>query len=469
MSNSPDDLPDDLAALDEQARVCQKSGDLNAALACYEKALRIDPRHHRAFSGMGMAFANAGWEEDAIRAFETALAIEPDQLEAINGLGIQYKRQGRFDRAMAQFDHALALCPDDGEQRRGLQRNRAMVLGALGRLDEEEAVYRKILARDPADADAHSGLASLLLLTGRLPEGWREYEWRFATTGGAVRRPASGLPRWSGETVARESSGLIIYTEQGFGDALQFSRFVPPVAERFGRVRLYTRKPLWRLFEHSFGALAEVVAEDMNAKDESGFTHHCPLLSLPLALGTTLESIPADVPYIAAPPGLTEKWSARLKPLPGRKVGVVWAGGEIYGFDRLRTVRLKQLESLLGIGGISWVSLQKGNSASQIAEEGLSDSMLNVMDELDDFADTAALIEALDLVISVDTATAHLAGALAKPVWLLNRAGSEWRWLLGRNDSPWYPTMRIFRQQQSRQWEPVVREVAEALQVAGGR
>jgi hypothetical protein len=406
---------------------------------------------------MGLAFTDAGWEDDAIRAFETALAIEPDQLEATNGLGILYRRQGRFDLALARFDHALALNPDDT----GPRYNRAMVLGALGRLDEEEAEYRKILARDPADADAHFGLACVLLLTGRLPEGWREYEWRFASRiDEAVRRLSSSLPRWTGEAVARESSGLIIYAEQGFGDSIQFSRFVPLVAERFGRVRLLTRKPLLRLFEHSFGALAEVVAEDRN---ESGFTHHCPLLSLPLALGTTLESIPADIPYIAAPPERMGKWSARLNSLPGKKVGVVWAGGEIYRGDKLRTVRLKQLEPLFGVGGISWVSLQKGSGVRQIAEEGWSGLILNPMDEVEDFADTAAIIAHLDLVISVDTSVQHLAGAMGVPVWLVNRAVSEWRWLLEREDSPWYPTMRIFRQASFGDWDSVMSNVAEAL------
>jgi tetratricopeptide (TPR) repeat protein len=461
--------PDALPTLDELAQVCQESGDLDAALTCYEKALRIDPRHSRAFAGMGIAFTDAGWEDDAVRAFETALAIEPDQLEATNGLGILYKRQGRFDLALARFDHALALSPDDT----GLQRNRAMILGALGRFDEEEAVYREILARDPTDADAHFGLACVLLLTGRLPEGWREYEWRFVSrqSGEAIRRPASGLPRWAGEAVARESSGLVIYAEQGFGDGIQFSRFVPLVAERFGRVRLHTRKPLLRLFERSFGALAEVVAEDRNKRDESGFTHHCPLLSLPLALGTTLETIPASSPYLRADAEKSRRWRERLasKELKGRlKIGVAWATGKRGVHKRSFELGLSLLEPMWSGIDACWVSLNKEPlDPSQAAVLQRAD-VVDWSGELDDFDDTAALIEALDLVISVDTATAHLAGALARPVWLLNRAESEWRWLLGRDDSPWYPTMRIFRQRQSRQWEPVLQDVAEALRAMIG-
>lgn len=454
--------PDALRTLDELALVCQESGDLSAALTCYEQELRIDPRHHRAFAGMGLAFADAGWEEDAIRSFETALAIEPNQIEATNGLGILYKRQGRLDLAMAQFDRALALNPGDN----GLLRNRAMVLGALGRFDEEVAAYRQILARDPDDADAHFGLACVLLLTGQLPEGWREYEWRFASrqAGESIKAPVTGLLRWSGEFVGPES-GLVIYAEQGFGDGIQFSRFVPLAAKRFGRVRLQTRKPLLRLCQRSFGAFAEVVAD---VPDERGLTHHCPLLSLPLAFGTALDSLPAKVPYLRTDEEKCRRWHEWLADEARLKIGVAWATGKRGKHKRSFELSPALLEPLLTGIDARWVSLNKEPlDAAQLAvlkNAGVTDWS----DELSDFDDTAALIEALDLVISVDTATAHLAGALGKPVWLLNRAESEWRWLLERTDSPWYPTMRIFRQRQSRQWEPVVQDVAAALRAMIG-
>lgn len=455
--------PEALPTLDELALVCQESGDLNGALSCYEKELRIDQRHHRAFAGMGMAFADAGWEEDAIRSFETALAIEPNQLEATNGLGVLYKRQGRFDLAMAQFERALALSPGD----LGLERNRAMVLGALGRFDEEVAAYRRILAQAPDDPDAHFGLACTLLLTGQLPEGWREYEWRFASrqAGESIKVPETGLPRWSGEPVNPTSSGLVIYAEQGFGDGIQFSRFVPLAAERFGRVRLQTRKPLLALFQRSFGEVAEVVAE---SPDEQGFTHHCPLLSLPLAFDTALETIPATVPYLRVDAGKSRQWQERLANEPRLKVGVAWATGKRGKHKRSFELSPVLLAPLFASVDARWVSLNKEpldpQQAGLLQQQGVTDWS----GELHDFDDTAALIEALDLVISVDTATAHLAGALGKPVWLLNRAESEWRWLVGRSDSPWYPSMRLFRQRQSRQWEPVVQEVAAALRPMTG-
>jgi hypothetical protein len=180
-------------------------------------------------------------------------------------------------------------------------------------------------------------------------------------------------------------------------------------------------------------------------------------------MGTTLEDIPADVPYIVPPPALVEKWAARFEPLPGRKVGLVWASGEIYALHRFRTLRLKQLEPLLGLGGIRWVSLQKGRGASQIAEEGLSRLILDPMDEVEDFADTAAIVAHLDLVIGVDTSVPHLVGAMGKQVWLLDRFDTDWRWLIGREDSPWYPTLRIFRQTSFGDWGSVLPRVAEAL------
>ena len=450
--------PDTLATLDELALVCQESGDIGSALSCYEKELRIDPRHHHAFTGMGMAFADAGWEEDAIRSFETALTIDPSQLEAINGLGILYKRQGRFELAMAQFERALALRPDD----LGLERNRAMVLGALGRFDEEAAAYRQILARDPDDADAHFGLACVLLLTGNLTEGWREYEWRFASrqNGESVKPPATVLPRWSGETVERDAGGLVIHAEQGFGDGIQFCRFAPLAARCFGRVRLHTRKPLLPLFQRNFGGIIDVVAE---TPDESGYTRHCPLMSLPLAFGTTLENIPAVVPYLLPDSEKCAEWRKRLSDDPRPKVGVAWATGKRGRHKRSFELSPQLLAPLLSGVDVRWISLNKepldADQKSLLQQLGVTDWT----DELKDFDDTAALVGALDLVISVDTATAHLAGALGKPVWLLNRAESEWRWLLERTDSPWYPTMRIFRQLRSRVWEPVVQEVAEAL------
>ena len=407
---------------------------------------------------MGLAFSDAGWEEDAIRAFETALAIDPEMLEAINGLGILYKRQGRFDLAMACVEKALACCPEDP----GLQRNRAMLLGALGRLVEEEKAYRQIIATHPEDSDAHFGLAAALLLSGQLPEGWREYEWRWAprASGDSVRAPRTSLPRWRGEPVDREQSALVIHAEQGFGDNIQFSRFLSMARERFARVKLQTRPPLLSLFRRSFGELGDVCADGV---DETGYTHHCPLMSLPLAFGTTLETIPDRVPYLTVDPDRRIHWHEQLCNSKRPAIGVAWATGKRGMHKRSFELPLSALAPLFASAGFRWVSLNKEPLTQEQTEWLHACGVLDWSASLQDFDDTAALIDCLDLVISVDTATAHLAGALGKPVWLLNRAESEWRWLVERSDSPWYPTMRIFRQQRTRQWDSVIDAVMRAL------
>ncbi|SDI03756.1 tetratricopeptide repeat protein [Propionivibrio dicarboxylicus] len=450
--------PHSLASLEELARVCQESGDIAGALQCYERLLSADPHHARSYAGMGMAFSDAGWEADAVRSFETALSIEPNNLEALNGLAVVLKRLGRYPEAISLFERALTQSPGEA----GVLCNLAMSLGACGCMAEEEAIYRQILARDSQDVRAHFGLACVLLVTGRLAEGWREYEWRFVAgeEEGAVRPPPTRLPRWSGEPLVAESAGLVIYAEQGFGDNIQFSRFVPLAAEHFGRVRLLTRKPLLRLFQRTFGDIA-VVLDD--APDETGFTYHCPVMSLPLALGTTLESLPNVVPYLNPDSALRAAWQGRLSAATGLRVGVAWATGKSGRHKRNFELTPEELSPLLKVPGVSWVSLTKEPPMPAMKDVLASHGVADWTDELSDFDDTAALIDVLDLVVSVDTAVAHLAGAIGKPVWLLKRAENDMFWLREREDSPWYPTMRLFRQQQSRQWAPVVAAVVQAL------
>lgn len=453
--------PDALTTLDELAGLLIEECDVPGALACYERMLAKDRLHVRAYVGMGGAFADAGWDEDAVRSFDTALALDAACLEALNGLGIICKRLGRYDEAMALFERALAISPTDP----ALLRNRAMLLGVLGRHEDAEQAYRQVLAANPEDADAHFSLGCALLLTGRLSEGWREYEYRWHSNerDAAVKQAVTTLPRWSGEPVSRETSGLIIYTEQGFGDAIQFARYLPMVAERFGKVVLHTRRPLVALFQRSFGRYAEVVSE---VTDERGYTHHCPLLSLPLAFMTVLDTIPARVPYLETDAGKRAYWQDRLASLhdqSGLAIGIAWATGKRGLHKRSFELPPMLLEPLLKLPGIAWISLNKEPLDPALAAAMAQQGLIDWSGELADFDDTAALISALDLVISVDTAVAHLAGALNRPVWLLNRFESEWRWLLDRSDSPWYPSMRIFRQRRSRDWEAPLNEVACAL------
>ena len=450
--------PDDLPALDALAVAYQAAGDLNAALDCFERLLRRDPKHVAAYVGMAGVFSDHGWSDDARRSLETALSIAPDDLSSLNLLGILHLRAGDYPMAASLFERAIAVCPGDA----GLLRNLAMSRAAQGDHAACGALCDAALALAPDDPDVHFTRASHLLLTGQLAEGWREYEYRWATRegAGAVKRPPSRLPRWSGEALVRAESALLVYSEQGFGDAIQFARYLPLATSRFGRVGFVVKPPLRALFARSFAGEVEVFDAP---PDETAWTHHCPLLSLPLAFGTTLATIPAEVPYLTPCPTAVAQWRARLASLPGAKVGVNWTTGKRAVHKQSFELALRELAPLFALPGISWVSLSKEPLGEADAATLAAWSVHDWRDELVDFDATAALIAGLDLVISVDTAVVHLAGAMARPTWLLNRAESEWRWLLDRDDSPWYPTMRLFRQQVPRCWDVPIAAVRDAL------
>jgi len=450
--------PNALEALQALSSVLQMQGDLNGSLALFEKILKIDPRHVPTHVAMAETFADHGWEQEAIRSYRVALEIDKNNLPAMNGLGAMCLQVGAYDEARRLFKQALANCPESVD----LRRNLALV--ALARRDvvEAEAHCLQALQNRPDDPDVHFTLGTVRLISGRLREGWPDYEyrWQSAEKATVVRTIDSALPRWQGETVNADESGLVLYGEQGFGDSIQFSRFVPLVARRFNKICLQVQEPLRTLFERSFGHFAEVRSV---APDETGYTHHCPLMSLPLAFDTSLETIPSDVPYLTPDPARVGFWQERLAGPEGLKVGVVWATGKRAVHKPEFDVPLQFFTPLFAMPGVRWVSLNKA-PLDEVQKEVLkSSAVLDWTDELASFDDTAALVANLDLVVSVDTATAHLAGALGRPVWLLNRAASEWRWLLERSDSPWYPSMRIFRQQVARQWAHVVDEVIATL------
>jgi hypothetical protein len=303
------------------------------------------------------------------------------------------------------------------------------------------------LALKPDHAKAHLNRSLALLLTGELDEGWREYEWRFAVN---VYDRKFDRPLWSGEPLAGAS--ILMHAEQGFGDTLQFVRYIPAVAERGGRVVLEVPGSLVRLARTVAGA-SEVVA---SGDPLPPFDCHCPLLSLPRVFKTNLATIPNVVPYLQVPAEASADWTDRITATPGLRVGIVWAGTTVGAID------LQLLQPLWEVDGVSWFSLQVGERSGDVSSlDGVKIADLSPW--LVDFAETAAAVCRLDLVISVDTSVAHLAGALGRPTWLLVRYPPEWRWLLEREDSPWYPTARLFRQEKEEDWSGVAREVAAAL------
>ena len=319
------------------------------------------------------------------------------------------------------------------------------------------ACFEAVLRLAPGDAQAHLALGGLRLLHGDFARGWpamrRGHDLGHAKAlPGQLQAPPA---TWHGETIG--DGVLVVYADQGFGDAIQFCRYLPLCAER-ARVQVVAPPGLKRLLQTLPGDI-QIVA----APPAAGGYVHCPMTLLPHVFGTTLATIPGPSPYLQADAAAVAVWRGRLADLPGRKVGLVWAGNTSYLADRNRSVALESLAALGDIPGISLVSLQKGDAAGQIRAPRPPMALYDATDSLTDFADTAALVAALDLVIGVDTAVVHLAGALGRPVWLLNRFDTDWRWLLDRADSPWYPSLRQFRQSQPRDWAGVIAAVGVAL------
>jgi Tfp pilus assembly protein PilF len=469
----------------------QALGRLDEAVACFRHALDLDPRQPEAQNNLGNALLKQEHPDEASAGFRRALALRPDYPEAHNNLGNVLKEQGRLDEAVACYRRAVALKPDYAEalnnlgivlQEQGLAdeaigccrsalalkpdypeayENLGNALRAQQLLDDAIACYRKAIDLQPDAADTHANLAMALLAHGELGAGWEEYEWRWKTNR-MIRSARPFLqPQWRGEPA--EGRTLLIHAEQGFGDTLQFCRYAPLAAARGLRVILEVPGPLVRLLR-SLPGVAQVVA---TGEALPPFDLQCPMLSLPLAMGTTtLAAIPGSVPYLHADAAQAAAWSARLAAMekPGLRVGLVWAGSSrkdqpaAAAIDRRRSMAPDRLAPLFALPGLHFVSLQKDGPAAPAAFR-----LTDVMEAMGDFADTAALIAVLDLVISVDTAVAHLAAALGKPVWLLDRSDPCWRWLQGRRDSPWYPNLTLFRQPDAGNWDAVIETVREDL------
>jgi tetratricopeptide (TPR) repeat protein len=376
-------------------------------------------------------------------------------------LGVVRQSLGHLEEAESLYRRARALGTDEARACNNL----ALALAEMGRLQEAEAACREALVANETYPEATVNLGMILLMRGKLAEGWPYYEarWDVAPLAGEPKLPAA--TRWTGAEPL-EGKTILLLAEQGFGDAVQFCRYAPMIARRGGKVILAVAKPLARLMRSLKGVDRIVSPEE----PVPPFDLHCPLMSLPLAFGTTEDTIPWRVPYLEADPDAAERWDSLLPPavgLRGRRIGLVWAGAHrkelphAAAIDRRRSMKLLDMAPLGDVPDCVFVSLQLGPPAKQA--EASPFPLHDVTDHLTDFADTAALIEVLDLVITVDTAVAHVAGALGKPVWLLSRSDSCWRWMRDRDDSPWYPTMRIFRQTTKGDWADVMRRVVDAL------
>jgi tetratricopeptide (TPR) repeat protein len=437
------------------------------ALEACGQALALAPDYAEAFCYRGNALHGLQRFDEALVGFDHALALQPAYADAHCNRGATLHALKRYEEALAACDRCIALQPDHAQA----HCNRGATLQDLMRFNEALASYNRALASEPDFASAHNNAALCRLLIGDYECGWREHEWRWQTDQLADERRSFQQPLWLGSSELAGKT-ILLHAEQGFGDTLQFCRYVPLVAARGARVVLEVQRPLQHVMRSLEGA-AEVISRGEPLPD---FDLHCPLLSLPLALRTVLDTIPARTPYLAPPGDRARAWRDRFAAHEKRRIGLVWAGNprkELPGCNRidvLRSMEFAQLAPLLEVPGCEFYSLQKGDdAAAQLRDSIWREQVVDWTGDLQDFSDTAALIDNLDLVIAVDTAVAHLAGALNKPFWLLNRYNTCWRWLLDRKDSPWYPSARLFRQDAARQWDGVVVRVCAALRdTAGG-
>ncbi len=435
----------------------QRDMRLADAEICYRAAIVTNAKSAPAYNNLGAVLRAQGRAEEAIAACETALVLRPGYADAHNNLAIAFADVSRFEEAAQQCRAALSQDPTRTQTRNNL----GNILAHLGRFDEALAEYELALAGPTAGAEIRHNRAMTLLRAGRFEEGWKDYEYRWQARQLSPDRRAFDQPQWDGAPLGDQT--LLIHAEQGFGDTLQFCRYAARIP---GRVILEVQPSLVPLLRGQLGAHAVIAAGDALP----AFDLHCPMMSLPGLIEPRPDPANHAQPYLQADPVRMAAWTARIAPLPGLRVGLVWAGGHrpnqpsLAAVNRRRSTQLGLMAPLLAVPGVSFVSLQKGAPAEEIAGLQSGVTLHDFTNELHDFADTAALTASLDLVISVDTAVAHLAGALGKPVWLLNRYDSCWRWLAERDDSPWYPTLAQYRQTEPGCWKAPVTAIIHALQ-----
>ena len=451
--------PDDVATLNERGKALSALGRRDEALASFERAVALAPDSVEAHCNRGNAYLDLLRPQEAVDSFSGAIALRADHAPSFCNRGNALLALSRHDEAVADYEQAIALSPPDAS----LWLNRGGALGVLGRYDAALDSFDKALELEPDSVAVRWNKALFLLGHGRFREAWPLYEARKDLPIPLGNRIFS-QPLWTGEQ-SLSGKTLLIYAEQGFGDAIQFCRYATMAANAGARVVLEVSSALTELMK-TLSGVAEIIAE---GEQPAGFDLQCPMMSLPRAFGTTLETIPAPVRYLRADPEQAQIWRNRVSHLRGRRIGLVWAGAARHwdpaaaGIDRRRSIPLDALAPLASVPGCHFISLQIGPTARQAASPPPGMIIHDLTRHIQTFADTAALIENLDLVLAVDTSTAHLAAAMGKPVWLLNRYDSCWRWLRDRDDSPWYPTLTQFRQSAQGDWGGVIERVTQRL------
>jgi FKBP-type peptidyl-prolyl cis-trans isomerase 2 len=424
----------------------QDKGEIDEAISYYRKAIDQNPNHAGAYYNLGVAFQGKGLIDQAILYYEIAIGFNQEFTEAHHNLGVAFNEKGKFDEALICFQRVLQLKPDHARA----YYNLGNALVARGQFNEAMQCYRKAIEINPGDADAQWSLGLINLRFGNFEEGWKGYEWRWELKDVMPKRDFS-QPLWDGYDINGRT--ILLQAEQGFGDTFHFIRYAPLVAERGAKVVVECQEELVSLLRNTEG-VSQVIAHGEQLPD---FDFHCPLLSLPFVFRTRLDTIPAKIPYVNADPELIRNWRDRIESNKSEiNIGLVWAGSPKLKFGHSRSCPIETFSALAQHNDITFYGLQKGEAEEQAKNPPEGIRLVNLSEQVHDFSDTAAIIENLDLVISVDTASAHLAGALGKPVWVLLPFVPDWRWMKDREDSPWYPTMRLFRQPAPGDWTSVI-------------
>ena len=447
-------------ALYNQACVLRKLGRHAEALKSFDRAITLKPDHAKAYNNRGTSLEALGARDEAIASYERALTIDPNFVEALNNRANALLKERRHEEALICYERALAIDPFHAE----VLNNRGNALAEIGRHQEALASCSAASAVNPNYVNAQWHGALLKLRLGDYAGGWPQYEWRWQRQENAKHKHHFAQPLWLGD-VSVSGKTVLLHHEQGFGDTIQMARYAPLLVKQGARVILGVQPPLKSLFE-GIGEGIEVLG---SGEPIPPFDLHCPLMSLPLAFCTELATIPADVPYLSVPGDRLEAWEARLLPRAGLRVGLVWSGNATHRDDHNRSIALAKVAGLFGTPGVQFFSLQKDLREADAQLLAADARVIDLARDFGDFRDTAAAAALMDVVISVDTSVAHLAGALARPVWVLLPLCPDWRWLTGRNDSPWYPTAKLFRQPAIGDWDSVVADVgAELVRLAKG-
>jgi tetratricopeptide (TPR) repeat protein len=512
-------MPGMVAAHNNLGVALRLDGQVEAALAAFRRAIEIAPGYVTSYANLGRTLRAHGELKEAVDMFRRAVALDPDNDDFQNQLGSLYSalnrcdlaaahfrratelkpgfavahanlgmalaELNRWDDAIAAYERAAALDPDDASIRVNLAFARddpagiadaeaqcrrliaarsnlpdahnamGLILQKQNRLDESLASYRKAIALKPDFLPALINESLVLLLLGRYDEAWPKYEWRCRLP--MLRRNERTQPQWQGDDIA--SKTILLHSEQGFGDTIQFLRYVPLVAERARHVVLEIPRPLVRM---AASLPIDNITIVPNNRPPPRTDVHCPLLGLPRIFGTRVDNIPGRVPYLMPRRPLVERWARMLGADSRLKVGLAWAGNPEHKGNRSRSLTLGQLAPLFGAAGVAWYSIQVGPPANHVKRLPQG-TLTDLSPQLTDFAETAGAILNLDLLIAVDTSVAHLAGALARPVWIMLAFSPDWRWLLARDDSPWYPSVRLYRQPVPGDWDSVIARVTRDL------